>query len=158
MSTSPEAYNSLEAYKTKASELEKKVIKKPDFEEHQKLSAEIDLTLGKLERDMNTSEVLADSTVKQGFLNVQTQLTRIKEGIDTEEISSIEETPSIPSSQLETSVLPEDKSFWTKTKDWVKEQGTAVTSKEQRKEHPWANVARVAGGIGAGVLVYKGIK
>ncbi|MDR0606808.1 MAG: hypothetical protein LBG52_00245, partial [Candidatus Peribacteria bacterium] len=39
----------------------------------------------------------------------------------------------------------EEKNFFQKSWDWVKKQGTAVTSGNERKEHPWQNAARVAG-------------
>ncbi|MDR0369803.1 MAG: hypothetical protein LBH96_04810 [Candidatus Peribacteria bacterium] len=129
MPTPPEAYNSLEAYKTKASELEKKkeaVIEKPDSEEHQKLSAEIDLTLEKLERDMNTSEVLADSTVKQGFLNVQTQLTNMKNAVASDVEKQDDETPD--------ELLKEDKKRYEKIGDWTK---------ENRNQEGWKGKAKV---------------
>jgi ElaB/YqjD/DUF883 family membrane-anchored ribosome-binding protein len=64
-------------------------------------------------------------------------------------------SPSQPETEdhPDSSALPEekaeetpttDKKRYEKTRDWTKEQGKAVVSKEEWKEHPWTNVARVA--------------
>ncbi len=126
------------------------------------LAQDVTATKEKIKKELDALKWLTDATSLENTRKLEamlltletstTELTTLKASVTTP-LNSSEETPS--ELQEEHKEEQEDE---TKEKNWIKRQWDGVTSKEEWKTNTWANIARVAWGIGAVSLAVRWIK
>ncbi|MDR0651497.1 MAG: hypothetical protein LBG59_09180 [Candidatus Peribacteria bacterium] len=131
-----------------------------DQQERERKKAEIESRIstvkGELDQKMDALKDSSDAAEQEEYEKAETlsksltQLSSLVMSIlGNAPVQASEETsPAVPEKKEEdkkaAKPLQKDKNVFAKSWDWIKEQGKAVTSGDERKEHPWQNIARVA--------------
>ena len=129
--------------------------------EKEKVQKEISDKLSQLKKEIETYET-SDDSEKNKLNSLKTDVDKISDTLKKfeSELKSLEQW--VLSSQGTTTPTEtkkdEDKGLREKTKDFVSENWSDVTSWEKWKEEPWKNVLRAVGFWVTWYAIYKGVK
>ncbi len=136
------------------SEIEKKnkteALKSQAEVTKQKIQAEIDSLADKTDNTSKKQKEEAEALLKtlDDVMNLQMSI----------QSSRHEQTPTDSQKLSETQSSQSEKWIWGKTKDFVSENWSDVTSWEKWKEEPWKNIMRAVGFWVTGYAIYKWVK